>query len=148
MAIVYILSMFISRRHIRAIGRTLALFLLVANSGFTLVLHSCMIEMSCCDGSMATSTLGHAGTGAATLARPGAQCCAVTVAGGVSSNPIVTDRTTSTVTQKPCVPGESAHQPSGAGLISRASSRFPSHATHRVEPPSVEKYVLNASLLI
>jgi hypothetical protein len=120
----------------------------VANSGFTLVLHSCMNEMSCCDGSMAASTRGHAGTGAATLARPGAPCCAVTVAGGVSSNPIVTDRTTDKVPQKSAVPGESARQPSGAGLISRASSRIPSHATPRVEPPSVEKYVLNASLLI
>jgi hypothetical protein len=136
----------IRQKHILAVGRILVVLLLAANSGFTLALHSCLMsQMACCADSM-PSDRDHATDPA--LAAPAAQCCAVTVAGGVNTNPIATERFQSTDLQKyggvALVPAVAALAP----VQAPASSRFSSLASGRAAPPSVEKYLLNSTFLI
>ena len=139
------------RRHIVAVGRILAVLLLLANSGFTMVLHSCLMGSSrCAELPMGMGMHGKAqsqssGMELATLSVP---CCAVTVAGGINDKPVTTERTAETGIQKSAPVAEMPllHDPGEPGPD--ASSRFLSYAAERVAPHPVEKYILNAAFLI
>jgi len=134
--------------HRNLTAAVVAVLLALSSSGFTTVLHSClMAERSCCDASMMANMSGDEQTilGKPVL-RNDMSCCAITVAGGLNTNPIVAGN------QQPpqqhldliallppsAVSGEQ-HVPTHPTFFS--SSTAPS-------PPSVEKYLLNSSFLI
>ncbi len=140
--------MFRVHQNTRLTSLIVAILLMVSSSGFTAVLHSClMAERSCCDQSMMLHMPLDRGTHSGI---PGLKadlsCCAVTLAGGLNTNPIV--------------PGNQHSAPQHLDVLSLlpiaecsctqdVCSRLTFLAsTVSASPPSVEKYVLNATFLI
>jgi hypothetical protein len=127
-------------KHIVAFGRILFVLLLVANSGFTMVLHTCqMPDMSCCDPSERTYT----GTGGddhnRTLAFTSTPsvCCQLEVVGGVDSG-----------AQELNLAGLTPPSPLAlCTVFSNPSTAFPLFS-EGARPYTVASYILNASLLI
>lgn len=125
-----------------------AFLMVLSSSGFTVVLHSClMAERSCCSASMT----GHmAGDEGAIPGKPELKndmsCCSTTVAGGVNSNPIVTGTLQPALAHLDLVALLPPMVSSGGQCIASHSTFFLSSTA--ASPPSVEKYVLNSSFLI
>lgn len=138
-----------SHRHTRIIAAVAAFLLALSSSGFTAVLHSClMAERSCCDASMMTHMSGDEGATQAgnPVLKNVMSCCAVTFAGGLNANPIVTGNQYSSLHHLDQVALLPPSVLTGAQQISShpVSASFLAAAS----PPSVEKYLLNASFLI
>jgi hypothetical protein len=133
------------------IGRlALAIVLFVASSGFTMVIHSClMVERACCDSMMAGGAMQHsAGSPAADarLAKPPSSCCENTVVGGLS-------RTTATLeTQAASHHHKMVLAVAGTDLGDgqpQACSSFIAHRHFRPpDPPPTGLYISNSALLI
>ncbi len=85
--------MFRTLQHNRLTAIIAGLLLALSSSGFTAVLHSClMAEQSCCDqplNMMAGMPLDDEEGSANQALTANMSCCAVTVAGGLNTNPIV-----------------------------------------------------------
>ncbi len=142
--------MVLPQKYLSCVGGLLALLLLVASSGFTMALHSClMAEHGCCTTSpMEMPAHHHAGGSAIHLERVGGKCCEVRIAGGLNANPAVSEHAPSLVPQKLVIhtqlPGNLIEANTGnftSSLVLFSTSRF-------VSPPPVEKYVLDAAFLI
>jgi hypothetical protein len=140
--------MFYLHRHTRLTAWIVALLLSVSSSGFTTVLHSClMAERSCCNPSMMTHMPidRRAGTGNQVL-ESSMSCCATAVAGGLNSNPIVTGHQSPAhqhldlLALLPIAEGSGAHYVCSHHILLARSAA--------ASPHPVEKYVLNASFLI
>ena len=145
-------------KHILTLGRLLLVLFLVANSGFTIVLYHCTMRddpdgVSCCSDNNAcpAGTCANAGPGPsadAMLARSDVPCMAMTVAGGLQTDPTIvekesTARLHSKVTMLPVFapdPALSQNLEEPLFLLSSAASN--------VSLRSVEKYVLNATFRI
>ncbi len=138
------------KRHILVIGRILVLLLFVANSGFTMVLHSCsMSTMACCADAMPAPKAPAPPTSAAALAGSEMPCCTVIVAGGVNTAPVVMEHSSAQNPQKftataevPAITAHADRQAFTSTMLARLSSGC------AVAPCSVERYVLNAVFLI
>jgi hypothetical protein len=135
---------------VRSVAIIASLLLALSSSGFTLILHSCLMAgQSCCDRPM--SMMSHmpwenAGSPEAPVLKSNMACCAVTVAGGLNVNPIVA--------------GSQYPAPQHLDLIAllppsiaSGAQQVPAFSACSLSlgasfPPSVEKYVLNASFLI
>lgn len=138
------------KRHILVIGRILILLLFVANSGFTMVLHTCaMSTMACCADAMPASKAPAPPMSEAALAGSEMQCCTVIVAGGVNATPVAMEHSSTDNPQKfpvraevPALTAPADLQAFTSSILAQLSSRS------AVAPRSVEKYVLNAVFLI
>jgi hypothetical protein len=140
--------MFSSDRHTRFIATVAAFLLILSSSGFTTVLHSClMAERSCCNASMMAHMNGDEGAvpGKPVL-KNNMSCCAVTVAGGLNTNPIVTHDQHHGVQHLDLIVLLSPRTSSDEQQVLTHSTFFSSSTA--TSPPSVEKYVLNATFLI
>jgi hypothetical protein len=133
------------------IGRlALAVVLIAASSGFTVVLHSClMADMACCGTMAAGGAMQHAAghsTSDAALVKDASSCCENTIVGGLSP-------TTATLESQPT----SIHHKSALAVVSpelqagqaRASLSFITLRQFRPpDPPATGLYLSNAALLI
>jgi len=142
--------MFGTDQHTRLTAIIAALLLALSSSGFTAVLHSClMAEKSCCGlplNMMAGTPLNDAEGAADPTLTSNMSCCAVTVAGGLNTNPIVSGTQQTTPQHLDLISLLPPSVLSGAQDIHSHPIHFASSAA--ASPPSVEKYVLNASFLI
>ena len=138
-------------KHIAALGRILFVLLLVANSGFTMVLHTCLMpEMSCCEPSERNVTGGDGCDHARAVAFAAMPflCCQLEIVGGVDSNPISTDRPNDSGVQKLIVVATILHSPIAAYTALSLSSTCVSLFSERAGPNPVDRYILNATFLI
>jgi hypothetical protein len=131
-----------------ATGRILVLLILMANAGFTLALHSCLMSGKPCCGSPMPVRHAQDHPAGMHIVSPPIECCLVTIAGGMNTSPMVSERSPAPSPQKFMAV---ANLPA----LSMAAARGPldglhllSDVTLRVGPPPVEKYVLNATFLI
>ncbi len=142
--------MFNLQRNRRFAAAIVAILLTLSSSGFTAVLHSClMAERVCCDQPMSMMARMPAEDGAfpgSPVLQSDMSCCSVTVAGGLNTNPIVAGN------QLPAPPHLDliALLPSSALSVTQLALTHPAlfSSSAVVSPPSVEKYVLNATFLI
>ncbi len=138
------------KRHILVIGRILVLLLFVANSGFTMALHTCaMSQMACCADAMPAPKMPALPATKAALAASQADCCTVIIAGGVNTASVAMEHSSSLNPQKftvradvPAIAAQADPQASASPMLAWLSSRS------AASPRSVEKYVLNAVFLI
>jgi hypothetical protein len=129
-----------STRHIVAFGRILFVLLLVANSGFTMVLHTCqMPDMSCCEPSERNDTGidGYDHNRTIAFTPTPSVCCQLEVVGGVDSGAQELNLTV-LIPLSPLTPYTAFSLPSTA---------LPA-LTERAGPYPVATYILNASFLI
>ncbi len=127
----------------------LALVLLAVSSGFTVAHHSCLMKQSqCCDAVASGGPMGNSrpidGT---SISRPSLSCCATTVSGGLSAILALIEKQSSAVDHRLTV--AQLHF-DFSPLFSSPTTEY-THFTQGLQtspPPSVEKYVLFASLLI
>ncbi len=130
-------------------GIIAAVLLLAVSSGFTVVLHSCLMEtMQCCetmstDGSMdaAMPTQG------SRVAQAGSSCCTSTVIGGLNSFTALLEKQTKTDHLKVAIVLLHTDPSDQFSLLTSPVRHFV-HSAHGASPPSVEKYILHAALLI
>ena len=140
-------------RHIFILGRLFAVIFFLASSGFTVVLYHCtMDDMSICapsDNCMAgnSEAADHQQPSEISLTSAGIPCHTVSVAGGLHTDPSIVEKESSAKHIKI----EFVLAPtSDSGLTSIVDQpiQLLSTNTSNVSPPSVEKYVLNATFLI
>lgn len=142
--------MIFRQKHISFVGALLVLLLLVANSGFTVALHSCLMsERGCCESMPMEMPAPQPANGPGLhLVGVDGNCCQVTVAGGLNANPVVNEHPSSLTVQKLVALGEMPEVSVVAIGNNSAFSRFLSSSSERVAPLPVEKYVLNSVFLI
>jgi hypothetical protein len=133
----------------RIIALLTVIMLSLSATGFTAILHSClMAEMDCCDEPMAMMMRDfHDPASDAPALKVKSDCCSVTVAGGLNDSPIVAGNQKS-----------DSHQTDVLMILPLAvisgNSQLSSHtilafsSSGIVPLPSVEKYILNAAFLI
>ena len=134
-----------------AIGRlAIAAVLLVASSGFTIVLHSCLMEgASCCD-AMAAGGPMHAGRDRAAdgvhLSKVPSSCCESTLVGGLNGSTAAIENQAAPHDLKgvlavagPALSGGQAE--AGSPILAFRQFRPP-------DPPPCGLYISNAALLI
>lgn len=138
--------------HIALLSRVTLLAFVVASSGFTAILRTCVMEtMSCCADAKVPQHMEcdteQPGDAPTLSIRADSQCHADILVGGMTTNPAVVEKEHKYQQTKLAI---------GANVLSfncfQASppslSPLFGHTTAKVFPPSVEKYVLNASFLI
>ena len=126
------------------VGRlALAVVLFVASSGFTVVLHSCLMEnRACCEGMPSGGTML---PGSERVSRAASACCENTIVGGLNRSTATIEqqaplhlKTIATAQAVEPVAGQSADEPR---FIFFSRSRPP-------DPPPFGLYISNLSLLI
>lgn len=144
--------------HIPSLSSLVLALFVIANSGFTVVLYHCTIcdqtaAASCCADQ---SVCGPEGCPMADTPRPSGAaldgssmpCLVMVVAGGVQTAPTIVEKETRSTQNRflqllPVVMAPSAADPCPHTPFSSLA-----HARMDDSPPSVEKYILNASLLL
>ena len=143
--------MILSGRHILIIGRILLGLFVLANSGFTIVLHSCMMGADLCCPSPATQTPlhpNHNPQSEVSLVSPVPACCEIHVAGGTDSHLVSTLQASSIESQKLVVVNHVVAIVAGNTHYFSSLIRNLSSPSLSIAPLPVEKYVLNSALLI
>jgi hypothetical protein len=133
------------------LGRlALAVVLILASSGFTMVLHSCLMkDMACCGTMMAvgpmTSRSGESAEGA-TLVKKASSCCENTVVGGLNTSVATLESQKAPVHQKIFLVAVNPDLPGGQ-QNDRPSIVTLRHLRPSDSPPT-PIYLSNAALLI
>jgi hypothetical protein len=132
------------------LGRlVLAVVLIAASSGFTVVLHSClMADMACCDTMAAGGTIGHpAGNStAAAFVKGASSCCENTIVGGLNPTTATLENQSVSFHDKPVLAADTTDLPDGQA---QGSSSFTTLRQFRPpDPPAIRLYLTNSALLI
>jgi hypothetical protein len=141
--------MFNLHRHRGFFAAIVAFLLALSSSGFTAVLHSCLMaqEKSCCDVSLMREMASDEGVIPGTpVLKNNMSCCTITVAGGLNTNPIVIGDQAAPLQHLEVLALIPPVEFSGAQHILTHSTLV--SASVAASPPSVEKYVLNSTFLI
>ena len=137
-------------QHQRYAALIVAFLMTLSCSGFTTVLHSCLMKnRGCCETSMGLMhrmTGGEPASPGNLILKSNMSCCATTVAGGLNTNPIVSGTQHSIPQHLSLLALLPADELSCAQSFS--TSQILSSCPLAASPPSVEKYVLNAAFLI
>ncbi len=136
--------MIFNNKHIKILGRIVVSLFFLASSGFTVILNTCVMDTpECCDTTCRESLPSPMG--------PSVQgqlgCHANTVAGGLNSIPALVEKGSKPQNNRLEILSETALH-CAKRAQSGTSSWFTVSFSHNISPPSVEKYVLNASFLI
>lgn len=129
--------------HRKVVESLITMLFFIASSGFTVVLHSCLMEETTCCPQASTGTT----SASVPVSVEQSACCSTNIVGGLNTNPALIDKLQKTEQQKVGF---------AASAIIIASPNInavatPNQLTSRVSlfaSPSVEKYILNASFLI
>jgi hypothetical protein len=127
----------------RILAGALAVLFLVSFSGFSTVLHSCLMGGSACCESMNGAS---SDTRATALSRSMNGCCSVKIAGGLNTNPVISEKQ---------VKDESADiafallpQSAWYNALAEAGAHSPIASSLDTSPPTLERYVLTSAYLL
>ena len=139
------------RTYTEFVRTAITVLFLMASSGFTDVLHSCLMESrTCCevmtvDGTMPSENSG--GSSGRETAISGTGCCSDRIVGGLSNMSALTEKNTKSEAQRSVlfvfVP-ENIHHP----LTPATALQLDLRNIRNSSPPQTEKYIFNAALLI
>lgn len=138
-------------RNIKLFTALVAVFFLISSSGFTSILHSCLMGgMACC-----MSTMQHAYGRTEQSHQPMALhlnsamtgCCSTTIVGGLSTSMALLEKPNRIEHSKPVVVAVNSIVPELTPHF-KSSSEYLFLVTGNILPSPVERYVLNASFLI
>jgi hypothetical protein len=133
------------------LGRlALAMAFLTASSGFTMVLHSCLMEdMACCgamtSGGSMPSPSGES-TGGASLVKLASSCCENTVVGGLNRTAATLESQQAPVHQKIVLAAANPDLP--VGQVEDCSSFVMLRHLRPTDSPPTGLYLSNSALLI
>jgi hypothetical protein len=148
------ISMWLIDKHSTWAGRILVVMLFIANSGFTAILHQCTMDTAeCCDASRTSDH--HACQDEDSVPAPitgpsvtsAFECHINSVAGGLSVAPAVTEKNAINQVSKLDVVALVGYLDVATLAQSISSTLLHAFSTN-ASPPSVEKNILTATLLI